>query len=51
MDLTPLFSIVEMPEGPLLLLLRGLLAMISVVCSVLAITSISCVDFMIILIP
>jgi hypothetical protein len=52
MDLTPLFYVVRAMEGPLLLLIRGLLLVISVVFMVsvmLAISSVSCVDFWIVL--
>jgi hypothetical protein len=51
MDLAPVFSIIGMLEGPLLLLLWGLLAVISVVSSVLMISPIGCVDLPIILLP
>jgi hypothetical protein len=51
MDLTPLLRIIGTPEGSLLLLLRGLLAMISVVSLVLVISSIDCVDLPIVLLP
>jgi hypothetical protein len=51
MDLAPLFYIVGMAEGSLLLLLRGLLAAISVVSLVLAISLVSCVNLTIVLLP
>jgi hypothetical protein len=51
MDLTPVFCIVRTPEGSLLLLLRGLLAAISVVSSVLVISPIGYVDLPIVLLP
>jgi hypothetical protein len=50
-NFAPPFRIVEMPKRPFFLLLRGLLATISVVISVLVIASIGCVDLMIILLP
>jgi hypothetical protein len=52
MDLTPLFYVVRAMEGPLLLLIRGLLLVISVVFTVsviLEISSVSRVDFWIVL--
>jgi hypothetical protein len=49
-NFTPLLCAVEMPEWPPLLL-RGLLVVIAAVSSVLAITSVNCVDLMIILPP
>jgi hypothetical protein len=50
-NLAPLLHVIGTPKRPLLLLLRGLLAAISVVSSILVIISISCVDLMIILLP
>jgi hypothetical protein len=50
-NLAPLLRVIGTPKRPLLLLLRGLLAAISAVSSILVIISISCVDLMIILLP
>jgi hypothetical protein len=50
-DLAPLLRVVRMSERPLLFLLRGLLATICAVSLVLVITSVSCVDLTIILLP
>jgi hypothetical protein len=49
MNLAPFFVIIRMPEGPLLLLLQGLLAAISMISSVLAISPVNGVDFPIVL--
>jgi hypothetical protein len=49
MDLAPLFSIIGTSEGPLFLLLRGLLAAISAISSVLAISPVNGVDLLIVL--
>jgi hypothetical protein len=49
MDLTPLFCVVRATQRPLLLLIRGLLLAISMVYVVFAISSISHVDFPIVL--
>jgi hypothetical protein len=51
MDLAPLFNIIGMPEGPLFLLLRGLLAAISTISSILTISPVSGVELSIILLP
>jgi hypothetical protein len=50
-DLAPLFGIIGTPEMPLFLLLRGLLAAISVISSVLVISLVSGVDLPIVLLP
>jgi hypothetical protein len=50
-NLTPVLCVVRTSKRPLLFLLWGLLAMVSVVPSVLAITPINCVDLMIFLLP
>jgi hypothetical protein len=48
-NFTPLLYVIGTPEWPPLLLLRGLLATISTVFSVIAIASVTCVDLTIIL--
>jgi hypothetical protein len=50
-NLAPLLHVIGTPKRSLLFLLRGLLAMISMVSSVLVITSVSCVDLVIFLFP
>jgi hypothetical protein len=49
MDLTPLFCVVRMMERSLLLLIRGVLLVVSAVSTILAISSFSRVDFLVVL--
>jgi hypothetical protein len=50
-NLAPLLHIIGTTEMPFLLLIRGLLATVFAVSLILAITSVSCVDLMIFLLP
>jgi hypothetical protein len=50
-NLTSLLHVIGTPKRPLLFLLRGLLAMVSAVPSVLTIALVSCVDLTLFLLP
>jgi hypothetical protein len=49
MDLTPLLCVIRVTERPPLLLIRGLLLVVSTVSTILVISSVSRVDFLVIL--